>query len=441
MMNSIGRGGSEKRGSRDKTLPHVRGGSALKLLLVAGALLCLSFPHQAQSQTYTVLDLGAPPTGTDSEAHAINQVGSVAGIWWTLVSNGNGFLYQNGNNADLGILGAGKYSSALAMNDNSVVGQSSTNGGINAPYHAFLFANHLLTDLGALGDGSWSSANGINNSGLIVGETIIPSGEIHAAVFASGSIVDLGSLASGDYSTALGVNDSGVIIGESSVVTNGVTNTLAFLYTNNVMSTLSGLDGSPYSKAAAINNLGEIVGEYASTNGDTHAFLWSNGLVTDLGTLDGGNYSTATAINSSGQIVGYATDSNSVSHAFLYTGSTMVKLDTINPTNSAFASLGYAYGINDNGLIAGAGNTTSGHYQAFLLGPTQPTLMGPASYAQGQFELTLGGAPGLRFAVQYSSDLSSWTILSTNTFISNLATWRDPVATNNSGFYRILAVP
>jgi probable HAF family extracellular repeat protein len=423
-------------------LPHVRGGSALQLLLVAGlALLCLSFLHQAKSQTYSVLDLGAPPTGTDSEAHAINQVGSVAGIWWTLVSNGNGFLYQNGINADLGNLGAGKYSSALAMNNNSVVGQSSTNGGIKAPYHAFLFANNLLTDLGALGDGSWSSANAVNNSGLIVGESIVANGEIHAAVFASGTIVDLGTVASGDYSTALGVNDSGVIVGESSVITSGVTNTIAFLYTNNVMSTLAGLGGSPYSKAAAINNPGEIVGEYASTNGDTHAFLWSNGLVTDLGTLDGGNYSTATAINNSGQIVGYATDSNSVSHAFLYTGSTMVKLDTINPANSAYSSLGYAYGINDNGLISGAGNTTNGHYQAFLFGPTQPKLMGPASYANGQFQITIGGAAGLRFAVQYSSDLSSWTTLSTNTFFSNLFTWRDPVATNNSGFYRILAVP
>ena len=74
--------------------------------------------------------------------------------------------------------------------------------------------------------------------------------------------------------------------------------------------------------AEEINNLGQIVGYYASPYGFHHAFLYSNGNFTALGPFGVEALSVAYAINDSGLMVGGATDSYNVSsHAFLeYTG-------------------------------------------------------------------------------------------------------------------------
>ena len=57
--------------------------------------------------------------------------------------------------------------------------------------------------------------------------------------------------------------------------------------------------------ATAINDSGQVVGWYQSTN---HAFLYSNGTMSDIGTLGGdcSDFSCANGINASGQVVGYS---------------------------------------------------------------------------------------------------------------------------------------
>ena len=86
--------------------------------------------------------------------------------------------------------------------------------------------------------------------------------------------------------------------------------------------------GGSSSRATAINDKGQVIGESA-TAGDlaTHAFLYSNGIMNDLGTL-GGTYSRATAINKKGQVVGASdTAENMVrQHPFLYSDGTMTDL-------------------------------------------------------------------------------------------------------------------
>ena len=51
-------------------------------------------------------------------------------------------------------------------------------------------------------------------------------------------------------------------------------------------------------QANAINDSGQVVGEFITSGGSLHAFLYSGGVFTDMGT-DGGAYSDATAINNS----------------------------------------------------------------------------------------------------------------------------------------------
>ena len=65
--------------------------------------------------------------------------------------------------------------------------------------------------------------------------------------------------------------------------------------------------GGPTSRAAALNDRGQIVGDAATASGETHAFLWQHGVMRDRGTL-GGTFSTATAINERGQVAGWSTD-------------------------------------------------------------------------------------------------------------------------------------
>lgn len=55
---------------------------------------------------------------------------------------------------------------------------------------------------------------------------------------------------------------------------------------------------------SAINNQGQVTGEYATITGITRSFIWQDGVATDLGILPGYPIVTAGAINNRGQIVG-----------------------------------------------------------------------------------------------------------------------------------------
>src|SRR5262245_49299165 len=68
-----------------------------------------------------------------------------------------------------------------------------------------------------------------------------------------------------------------------------------------------------YTHASDINATGQVVG---MSNG--HAFLWQDGIMTDLGSLGRGD-SSAAAINDVGQVVGTAGASDGTLHGFLLT--------------------------------------------------------------------------------------------------------------------------
>ena len=59
----------------------------------------------------------------------------------------------------------------------------------------------------------------------------------------------------------------------------------------------------------AINDRGDVVGQYITASEELHAFVWSRGRVTDLGTL-GGPSSAATGTNTRGAIIGWAEDAS-----------------------------------------------------------------------------------------------------------------------------------
>ena len=97
-----------------------------------------------------------------------------------------------------------------------------------------------------------------------------------------------------------------------------------------------------------------------------HAFLWQNGVMTDLGVLPGDEDSGAAAINNLGQIVGSSgrTDPDTyevTSRSFLYQGGVMTALPV--PSSES-----YAGDINDSGVVVGTMRAGGGvgNYHAYI---------------------------------------------------------------------------
>jgi probable HAF family extracellular repeat protein len=396
----------------------------------------------APAQSYTVVDLGTPggftiSSGTYSEAHGINQSGSVAGEWAPNASSQRAFLSAGGTNTDIGFPAGTQFAMAYALNAaNAVVGEGYNFVGST---YAFLYTNGVMTDLTPVIPSvsfPYSIAHAVNDTGRVAGESFVSASAIHAVIFQGNhAISDLGVLTNGDYSAAFGINNSNVIVGESTVSSGGV---YAFVYSNSTMTSLGSLGGN-YSAAFAINDAGQIAGESDNSSGETRAFLHQNGAMMDLGTLGGLN-SSAAAINHAGLVVGYALTTNGDSHAFLFNGATMLDLNNL-ISHAVCTNLASANGINDAGQIAGSGYTPDGVLHAFVLTPVV-TLAGPDILTNGQFQVTVQGLPGQQYVLQGSTNLLNWTPLATNTLVAAWTNWADSGFSNdNHRFYRLLTLP
>jgi probable HAF family extracellular repeat protein len=210
--------------------------------------------------------------------------------------------------------------------------------------HAFSYFNGTVTDLGAFaGTGvdpslEPSEANAVSVTGLVVGDSTNPGLYTHAASFWSGTVKDLGTLG-GFNSSATGVNFSGTIVGISDLSTEDLGIEHAFVKTSSGLKDLGTLGGTGNSEAFAINDLGEIVGQSVTANGDTHAFLYKKGKLIDLGTL-GGSVSAALAINDEEAAVGYAALSGDANvHAVAYFHGHAFDLGVLSDGDSAANSI------------------------------------------------------------------------------------------------------
>lgn len=61
--------------------------------------------------------------------------------------------------------------------------------------------------------------------------------------------------------------------------------------------------------------------------------------------------------------------------------------------------------------------------------------------SSGSLGLWLYGQPGQRYAIQYSTDLASWTPVKTNSLITNASYLSIPVSTNTASYYRAICLP
>ena len=372
------------------------------------AFLMAAFASGAGAQSYVVTDLGTLGTNTSNASfgYGLNDAGTYVGS-----SNVNGsastsaFSFSNGVISNLGTLGVGGSSEAFGVNNSGVaVGDSFTQGTIA---HAFAYNSSGLNDLGTLG-GNRSYAEAINSAGIAVGYSEFVAGSTldHAFTYDTkklgtatpDTMHDIGTLG-GNFSYAYGVNDSGVIVGASNPT--GSSSVHAYTYKQGDpnggftdISTLGGVNANSF--ARGVNSSGVTVG-YSDTlnSGQTQAFVYTpGGSIQAIGTLGAKTISSrAYAINNIGDIVGNTSAPNgptTLNTAFLYTGGNMVTLNSLAPTSNW--NFQFAYGINNNGTIIGYGLNPKGATHAFALTRATPV---PSSLLLAVF-----GAGGIGLAVR-----------------------------------------
>jgi probable HAF family extracellular repeat protein len=379
--------------------------SRISICIIAVILLAtpaLTVPLVAQHNQerhggprYSLEILGALGNTFDSEAHGLNNRGSVAGQSFL---SGNevlhAFFWQKEVMTDLGTLGGPDSFVNVAnhtVNERNVVAgfsetseQDPNSENFCNPFFAnglvclgFAWESGVMTPLPTLG-GTNGQALGINNRGQIIGLAEGPNTdscspfalEVKPVIWRNGQVEQVLPQLGGTAAYANAINDNGDAVGQSGCV---ATNTfLAVLWRHGRPINLGGLGGIFGNLAFDVNNKDQVVG-VSDLPGDTihHGYLWQNGVMTDLGNLPGLPTSVANGINNQSQIVGFSQDANgddNTAVAVLWENGSILDLNTVIPPGSPLFLM-EAVAINDGGEIAGWGQLADGSIRPFLLIP------------------------------------------------------------------------
>jgi probable HAF family extracellular repeat protein len=212
-----------------------------------------------------------------------------------------------------------------------------------------------------------TSANGTTGTMTFVG------GLVPGACGAGGGNTSAGNSASLN-SGLVDINDNGVAVGSSGIVTPGVGSSSCpmaidgvFTYQNGALTSIGTPPGTFNIGPSSINNKGQIVGWYNVLGQDFHAWLYQQGNFFDLGQLPGYSIdATPYRINNNGLIAGVAQNSSGNVMAFLHSGTGLLaSTDALGTLPGGQNSA--AYGLNDQGIAVGASDfDTTGIFHGFV---------------------------------------------------------------------------
>lgn len=314
---------------------------------------------------------------------------------------------------DLGTLPSEHYSRAFSINNQGViVGEASVNGASKAvwwrnesiyqlevptiypygptsyPYGAALGVNESGTMVGFISGPNtipikwdengratvlpYGSAEYINNLGDIAGESSGTSPVTEGTVWwVNGGVSYLGTLG-GNRTDVRGINDNGVVVGYSYLSENRGVHAFRWDISSGLVDIGIGTIGEQQSQALSVNNKGEIVGFYNTSNGVLHSFMWDQekGMVDITPPSLSINFMVAFDINNKSIIVGgIELKEGTRRDGFYYDPNEGFSLLSTLINNRQGWQLTEILSINDQGMIVGKALTPDLQVHAFLLSP------------------------------------------------------------------------
>lgn len=424
---------------------------------------------------YQLAQLGAVPGFDSSRVFALNNLGQMAGSIDSTNHETHGFAWDNGAMIDLGTFG-GRKSIITGLNDaGDVVGTLVTNG----ERRAFMSRNGQFTDLGVmdqfpkLGDEGDKYNGGpgiiyyappvtINNHGQVTGNFAAGNGS-RSFIFNDGQPAYFGVLKDAGNFYPEEINNRGQILGRATQRNGGMR---PLLWRDGEMIDLAALDGDPFTPSA-LNDDGVVAGWITPTNGvakQPQAILWENGKARRLnqGTSKS---SHAVALNNSGTVVGYARNWENFLFACVWDHGEMHDLNDLMEMKTGWR-LTSADAINDRGQIVVQGVHGKKHFTCLLspvnLAPLErPAAIIAAPLSQiksapvvplnvaslerlpdGRFHLILAGNPANRYAIEASTNLTTWERLGEAVYHDGKLEFVDETAAKFAlPFYRAVRLP
>jgi probable HAF family extracellular repeat protein len=342
--------------------------------LLAAFLLPLSALLAHAEQRYRLVPLGLEEVFRQAEVYAINDRGEVVGYGQFAHSEyplDSGFIWDEERGVRLlgALLGQAGNTFPYGLNERGeVVGYSWT----ASSYHAFHWSDGRMRDLGFLGSidpirfRGISVAEAINNLGQVAGSSPVDHpGQWRAVIWDPDSGPrNLGTLG-GPISRAKAINDRGEVVGES---VNQDGRPQAFVWTESSgMIGLPGLDPAEQTFAVDINENSLIAG-YCGLNGqEWRAALWSPAEGLTL-LPDFGRAARALGLNDRNEVVGFAETPEGESRAVLWRGGALVDLSEQTDRPPGWR-LQRAVAIRNLRWIIGSGTDPEGRPSVFLLVP------------------------------------------------------------------------
>jgi probable HAF family extracellular repeat protein len=338
----------------------------LTLALFGVTMLATAAPH------YNAIDLRALPGDVHGRAFGVNDHGDVVGSSYGS-NRARAFLYRDGVMIDVDAAFPGLYSSATGINNRGeVLGYfAPTNGG---RLQFFIWSNGVVRVFQFIDGHEVDQIYALNDTGLMTGAAWV-NGAWEGFISDGNSFTVIPRLQT-LYATYCGdINNSADAAGTGYIANfpHGV------IYRDGTLIDLTVLANSGPSTAAAINDLGHIVGTMypavIGPNDSQFAYIYHfsrygsrTWTFDEIPPFAGGAALIPTAVNNSDAVVGQGVKGGQ-STGFLFTKGATYDLMTLIRTNPGLRVISNADDISNRGDIAGAAYTTNGELHALLLTP------------------------------------------------------------------------